>query len=94
MANSAVAFKCLAPFYVSYLSDPTENCLLTVTYDLDNDNVTVPTSNLSRQVAFQTHNWAIPTDIAGGIVELPSGMSIADSGATQIFVMDGTPVVN
>ncbi len=74
--------------------DPTENCLSSVTYDIDDDDITVPTSNVTRQVACHAHDHDVPTNIAGGVVTLPPGMSIADSGATQIFVMDGTPVVN
>ncbi len=33
-------------------------------------------------------------EIAGGIFCLPTKHAIADSGATQIFAMDGTPVIN
>ena len=63
-------------------------------YDLDDDNITVLTSNVTRQGADHTQNHASTTDVAGGAVELSPGMSIADSGATQIFVMDGISVVN
>ncbi len=45
-------------------------------------------------MACHTHDQDIPRNVAGGIVQLPPEMSIADSGATQIFVMDGTPVIN
>jgi hypothetical protein len=76
------------------LSDPAKICLSTVTYDLDDDDITAPASNVSRQVAYHTREDASTTDVAGGVVELSPGMSITDSGATQIFVMDGTPVVN
>jgi hypothetical protein len=41
---------------------------------------------------FLTH--VVPFDVAGGMVTLPPQLSIADSGATQIFVMEGSPVVN
>ncbi len=45
-------------------------------------------------MACHTHQRDIPRDVAGGIVQLPPEMSIADSGAIQVFVMDGTPVNN
>jgi hypothetical protein len=70
------------------------------TYNLHNDDITVPTSNIS------THSsrprlykaWAIEhiikNEIAGGAFRLTMDNAIADSGATQIFIMDDTPVVN
>jgi hypothetical protein len=33
-------------------------------------------------------------EFAGGTFHLPTKHAIADSGATQIFVMDGTPMIN
>ncbi len=36
----------------------------------------------------------IKNEIADGVFRLTTDNAIADSGATQIFVMDGTPVVN
>jgi hypothetical protein len=70
------------------------------TYNLDDDDITVPTSNVSthssRPQSYKA--WAIEhiikNEIAGGAFRLTTDNAIADSGATQIFIMDGTPVVN
>ncbi len=69
-------------------------------YDLDNDDSTVPTSNVSTQslTPRSYKAWAIDhivqTEIAGAALRLTTNNAIADSGATQIFVMEGTPIVN
>ncbi len=63
---------------------------------IDDDDITVLTSNVSypQQHACQAHAHVVPLDVAGGMVKLPPQLSIADSGATQIFVMEGSPIVN
>ncbi len=69
-------------------------------YDLDDDDITVPTSNVSTQslTPGSYKAWAIDhifqTEIAGAAFRLTTNNAIADSGATQIFVMEGTPAVN
>jgi hypothetical protein len=63
------------------------------------DDITVHTSNISAR-----HNSArsykscaiehiLNSKIAGAAFRLPTDNTIADSGATQIFVTDDTPVV-
>jgi hypothetical protein len=70
------------------------------TYNLDDDDITVPTSNVSmhssRPQSYKARaiEHIIKNEIAGGAFRLTMDNAIADSGATQIFVMDGTPVVN
>ncbi len=67
-----------------------------MTSDLDDDDVTVHMSNVSGHTVTACPAVArhITFDIAGGCIQLPPQLSIADSGATQIFVMDGSPIVN
>ena len=67
----------------------------------DNDNATVITSNVlsekrpRKSFKAQALNHLVKTKNAGFAgVRLDTYDAIADSGATQIFVMDGTPVVN
>jgi hypothetical protein len=59
---------------------------------IDDDDVTVHTLNVSYplQHACPAHAHVVPFDVAGGMVKLPPQLSIADSGATQIFVMEGS----
>jgi hypothetical protein len=70
------------------------------TYNLDNDDITVPTSNVSthssrpRSYKVRAIEHIIKKEIAGGAFRLTTDNAIADLGATQIFVMDGTPVIN
>jgi hypothetical protein len=67
---------------------------------MSNDDITVPMSNVS-----DSHNYAqsyksraikniANSEVAGAAFQLATDNAIADSGATQIFVMDGTPMVN
>jgi hypothetical protein len=67
---------------------------------MSNDDITIPTSNMSDH-----HNSArsykscaikhiVNSEIAGAAFQLATDNAIADSGATQIFGMDGTPMVN
>ena len=61
------------------------------TYGHDDDVDTIVASNLSpkRQIS------PPPTiDLAQAVRPIPKQIAIADSGATQIFIMDGTPVKN
>ena len=93
-----VQFKCLNPFTMSLhnLSYPTETCYTTVATnlvdDLVDDEVTVLTSNRTQRSQSACHLAGLL--LAGGHTTTSLPLSIADSGATQIFVMDGTPVVN
>ena len=62
-----------------------------MSHHIDDDDVTVHTPNVScpPQHACPAHAHVVPFDVAGGIVNLPPQLSIVDSGATQIFVMEG-----
>ncbi len=93
--NRNVAIKCLEPFYINTnnLSYPTQFCM-------SNDDITVPTSNMSachistRSNKSRAIDHIVNSEIAGAAFRLSIDNTIPDSGATQIFVMDGTPVVN
>ena len=67
----------------------------------EDDDTTVITSNISsdkcprKSYKAQTINHIVKTKNAGFAgLRLDTNDAIADSGATQIFVMDGTPVIN
>ena len=70
------------------------------TYNLDNDDITVPTSNVSthssrpRLYKALAIGHIIKKEIASGAFRLTTDNPITDLVATQIFVMDGTPVIN
>jgi hypothetical protein len=66
------------------LSDPTQQ--------LDYDDITIVASNIHSSHSTTISSPALV--FAGAIFKLKPSNAIADSGATQIFVMDGTPVVN
>ncbi len=86
-----VAFKCYETFSViSTTLDPAHLFSPVNKFTVDDDDITVVTSNVSNgstaslELAFSLY---APRQQA-------SNEAIADSGATQIFVMDGTPVHN
>jgi hypothetical protein len=69
------------------------------TFDLDDDDITVPTSNVSSQATPLYKSRALDhilakTKFAGAAVRLHTKDAITDSGATQTFIMEGTPVLN
>jgi hypothetical protein len=68
------------------------------TFNLDNDDITVPTSNVSSQSTPSYKSCALDHILAKNFVGaafcLHTTDAIADLGATQIFVMEGTPVIN
>jgi hypothetical protein len=102
--RSNVAFKCNETFSViSIALDPTQFVSPANEVSGDDDDITVVTSNVltglttSQQSAFSlfaspkkqsTAKWAYAA------MTIASNEAIADSGATQIFVMDGIPVHN
>jgi hypothetical protein len=67
---------------------------------MDDDDITVPTSNVAdkrwtiKSYCTLTLKHIVHQELAGGVFQLPTKHEIANSGATQIFVMDGTPVIN
>jgi hypothetical protein len=67
---------------------------------MDNDDITVPTSNVANKrwtiKSYCTHalKHIVHQELAGGVFQLPMKHAVTDLGATQIFVMDGTPVIN
>jgi hypothetical protein len=100
VANDVASTR-INPFYVNYnLPYPTKLCMSAKTYNLDDDDITVHTSNVSmhssRPRAYKARaiEHIIKNEIAGGAFRLTTDNAIADSVATQIFIMDGTPVVN
>jgi hypothetical protein len=66
--------------------------LLNPTQQINDDNITVVASNTCS-----SHSKSISSPapaFAGTIFKLKTKDSIADTGATQIVVMDGTPAIN
>jgi hypothetical protein len=67
---------------------------------MSNDDITIPTSNRSarhnsnRSYKACTIEHIVKSEISGAAFQLATEKAIADSGATQIFVMDGNPMVN
>ncbi len=64
----------------------------------DDNNKTVTASNTRLSVILDKHRMlqqliSAPA-FTGAVFKLRSKHAIADSGATQIFIMEGTPVVN
>jgi hypothetical protein len=112
-----VAFKCNETFSViSIASDPTQFFSPAHEVIVDDDDITVVTSNVStgsttsQQSAFSLFAPRGDLPLGNGFQNSPkrrpgskwayaamtiaSSEAIADSGATQIFVMDGIPVHN
>jgi hypothetical protein len=67
---------------------------------MDDDDITIPASNVAGKCwtikSYRTHalEHIVQQELAGGVFQLPTKHAIANLGATQIFVMDGTPVIN
>jgi hypothetical protein len=67
---------------------------------MSDDDITVPTSNVSdscnyaRSYKSCTIEHIANSEVAGASFPLAIANAIADSEATQIFVVDGTPMVN
>ncbi len=67
---------------------------------MSNDDITIPTSNRcachnsTRSYKACEIEHVVKSQISGAAFQLATENAIADSGATQIFVMDGTPMVN
>ena len=84
-----VALKCLTPFYDNNktTSYPTTTLLSqnSCATNYDDNDITI--------LAYNVFSLP-PHDIAGGATHRPIDRTIADSGATQIFVIKGTLVVN
>ncbi len=96
--NRDVAFKSLKPFYVNTINSsyPTKYSCTTNEYDMDDDDITVPTSNVADKcwTIKSYHTGIAHQEFAGGVFLLLMKHAIANLGATQNFVMDGTPVNN
>jgi hypothetical protein len=64
---------------------------------MDDNDITVPTSNVANNrwtiKSYCTHalEHIVHQKLAGGVFQLPKKHAIANSDATQIFVMDGIP---
>jgi hypothetical protein len=64
---------------------------------INDDNDTVIALNVSYPKSFKScalRHFLTSPYFAGALLALKTGNSIADSGATQIFIMNGTPVIN
>ena len=64
---------------------------------IDDEDDTVIAVNVSYPKLFRScafNHFLTSTNFAGALLTLKTGDTISDSGATQIFVMDGTPVLN
>jgi hypothetical protein len=64
---------------------------------ISDDDITVVTSNVSdgRNIDYQTaFTTNVPTKQSRPQGTITPNEAIADSGATQIFIMEGTPVLN
>ncbi len=86
-----VAFKCYETFSViSTTSDPALLFSPVSKFIVDDDNITVVTSNDSNG---STTSLELAFSLFAPRQQV-SNEAIADSGATQIYVMDGTPVHN
>ncbi len=67
-------------------------------FDLTNDDITIPTSNISLRSApsykSRVLDHILAKNFASAAFRLHTEDAIADLGTTQIFVMEGTPVIN
>jgi hypothetical protein len=96
-----VAFKCYETFSViSTTSDPALLFSPVSEFIVDDYNITVITSNVSNgsttslELAFSLFAPKQQSKCAYNTMTIAANKAIADLGATQIFVMDGTPVHN
>jgi len=96
-----VAFKCNETFSViSTSSDPTQMFSPVSDLVVDDDKITVVTSNVSDgstkslESAFSSFAPRQESKWAYAAMTIASNEAITDSGSTQIFVMDGIPVHN
>jgi hypothetical protein len=96
-----VAFKCNETFSVmSTTLDPTLLFSPVSEFIVDDDDITFVTSNKSNglttslELAFSSFAPRQQSKCAYATMTIASNEAITDSGATQIFVMDGTPVHN
>ena len=99
--SSDIAFKCNDTFSViSIASDPTQIFPPANEILVDDDDITVVTSNIlegstkSIESAFSSFAPQQASKWAYAAMTIASNEAIADSGATQIYVMDGIPVHN
>jgi hypothetical protein len=66
---------------------------------MDNGDITIPVSNVANKCwtikSYCTHAFKhiVHQELAGGVFQLPTKHAITDLGATQVFVMKGTPVI-
>ncbi len=67
---------------------------------MDNDDITIPASYVAdkrwiiKSYCTRALKHIVHQELAGGVFQLPTKHAIAYLSATQIFVMDGTPVIN
>ena len=101
MSGSDVAFKCNeTSSVISTALDPTITFSLINEIIVDDDDITVVTSNVSNgsttslESAFSSFAPRQQSKCAYAAMTIASNEAIADLGAAQIFIMDGTPVHN
>jgi hypothetical protein len=93
MIDSTVAYNGNFTFYVSSASDPLypTQYSLTTTITCNKDNVTVIISN----ILLRPHTHNVPTHaLTVASVTPRTKDAIANSGMTQIFVIENTPIIN
>jgi hypothetical protein len=93
VANSNIAFKCNGTFYVnsSILLYPAKLCMSAQNCSSDDDDVTIVTSNTSSASSAGSYKRQA---LQQATFTLPTHNMIADSGATQFSIMEGTLIVN
>ncbi len=99
MIDGNVACKCKAFSVISTASDPTIQFSPIGDVIIDDDNITIITSNVSDGL---TSGFLMAFSLiaqkqqskAYAAINIAPNEAIADSGATQIFIMEGTPVLN
>jgi hypothetical protein len=80
----------LGKVYVTDSSYSTKMCMLAV-FDPEDDVETIVASNMSPPKVISPPDTI---EFANAVMPAKPHVAIADSGATQIFIMEGTPVNN
>ncbi len=94
MANFSIASKCNSSFYVNRANSSYPTQLLP-----EDDGLTIATSNVSTSSIGSYKARALSAllqnkEFVGSMFQLNKAAAIADSDATQIFVMEGAKDIN
>jgi hypothetical protein len=99
-AANSVACEIKPSLYVysTHLLYPTPDYITSSQNPLFNDdNHTVIALNVFNPKSFRScalNHFSTSTNFAGALLTLKTGNTTADFGTTQMFAMDGTPVIN